>query len=61
MIPKEGRLGYNTPKNTNQVKMVVVEVNGKLYNSDNRIETEESIRRILIEADLRNNIKGLYK
>ena len=41
--------------------MVVSEVDGELYDSDNRIETEESIRKMLIEADLRDNMERLYK
>ena len=58
---EEGRSGYDTPKNTNQVRMVVVKINGELYNSDNGIETEDSIRKILIEANLRDNMERLYK
>ena len=41
--------------------MVVVKVNGELYDSDDKIETEESIRKILVEADLKDIMKELYK
>ena len=41
--------------------MVVVEVDGELYDSDNRIKTEDSIRKILAEVDLKDNIEELYK
>ena len=61
MFSEEGRLGYDTLKNTNQVRITIVEVDGKLYNSDNRIETEDSIRRILIEVDLEDIIEELYR
>ena len=41
--------------------MVVVEVDGELYDTDNRIETEDSIRKMLVEANLKDDIKGLYE
>ena len=58
---EEGRSGYNKPTETNQVRMAVVEVDGKLYDSDNSIKTEDSIRRILAEVDLEDNMKRLHE
>ena len=41
--------------------MVIVEVDGKLYNTNDRIKTEDSIRKILAEVGRKDDIKGLYK
>ena len=59
MISEEGRSGYDIPRET--VRMVVVKVDGELYDSDGRIETEDSIKRILVEADLEEYIEELQK
>ena len=48
------------PKDT-KIKIVIIKINGKLYDSNNKIETEESIRRILVEVDLKDNMERLYK
>ena len=40
--------------------MAVVKINGELYDSDDKIKTEDSIRKILAEADLEDTIKKLY-
>ena len=60
MFTKEGRSGYDTPKNIDQVRIIVVKVDSELYDLDDRIETEESIRKILIEKDLEGIIEELY-
>ena len=41
--------------------MAVVEVDDELYDSDNRIKTEDLIRRILVETDLEDNIERFHK
>ena len=61
MFLKKGQSGYDTLKNTNQVRVIIVKINGKLYNSDDRIETKESIRKMLAETDLEDNIERLYE
>ena len=59
MFSEEGRLRYDTPKNINQVRMVIIEIDGELYDSNDRIEIEESIRKILAEVNLEDNIERL--
>ena len=60
IFSKEGRSSYNTPENTNRVRIIVVEINRQFYDLDDRIETEESIRRILVIVDLKDSIEELY-
>ena len=61
ILLEEKRLGYDTPRNTNQIRVVVVKINSELYDSDNRIETKESIRKMLAETDLEDNIERLHE
>ena len=58
---EDGRSRYDTPIKINTVRITIVEVDGKLYDTDDRIKTEDSIRKILVEIDLENDIEGLYK
>ena len=58
---KEGRSGYDPHTENNTTRMVVVEVDGELYDTNNRIKTESLIRKILVEADREDDIEGLYK
>ena len=60
MFEKVGRLGYKVFIN-NIIRVIIIKVNGKLYDSDNKIQIKDSIRRILIETDLRDNMERLYK
>ena len=41
--------------------MVVVEIDGIFYDSDDRIKTEGSIRRMLVKTDLEDNMEGIHK
>ena len=61
IFSEEGWLGYDTLEDTNQVRVVMVKVDGKLYNFNDKIEIEESIRKMLAEANLKDNIERLYK
>ena len=45
----------------NIVTVIVVKVNSKLYDTDNREETKESIRVILVKIRIEDNIEVLYK
>ena len=58
---ESGWLEYDKPIENKQVRMVIVEINGELYDLDNKIKTEDLISRILTEADLEDNIERLYK
>ena len=61
MILEEGRSGYDTPEDADKVRVAVVEVDDELYDLDNGIEAEESIRKMLAEADLRDSMERLYE
>ena len=41
--------------------MVVVKVDNELYDSDDKIKIEDSIRKILVKVDLEDIIKELYR
>ena len=59
MLLEGGRSRYDTPIET--VRMAIIEVDGILYNSDDRIEIEDSIRRMLAKTDLEDNMEGIRK
>ena len=61
VIPEEGRSGYDAPIRLDTVRVAVVEVDGELYDTDDGIETEDSIRRMLAEADREDNMEELCK
>ena len=41
--------------------MVVIEIDGKLYDTNDKVKIEDLIRKMLVEIDRKNNIKRLYK
>ena len=47
LLEEIGRLGYDIPIN-DTVRVAIIEVDGKLYDSNNRIKIEDSIRKILV-------------
>ena len=47
----EGWSRYNTLRETNTIRVVVVEVDRELYDIDDGIKTEDSIRKMLIKVD----------
>ena len=48
-------------KKDNVITVIVVKVDRVLYNTDNREETKEFIRLMLVEVRLKDNIEVLYK
>ena len=58
---EEGQSGYDTPIKSNTVRVVVVEVDGELYDTNDRIKTESLIRKMLVEVDREDDMEELYK
>ena len=61
MLPEEGWSGYDTAVEIDTVRVVVVEVDSELYDTDDRIKTEDLIRKMLVKTDLENDIERLYE
>ena len=57
----EGRSGYNVLEETNIIKVVVIEVDRELYDTYDRIKTEDLIRKMLVEANREDDMDRLYK
>ena len=41
--------------------MVIVKVNGEFYDTNDGVEIEDSIKKMLAEVDRKNNMEGLYE